>query len=205
METRTLSGKILVADDAAMDRARLASVVRSIGCEAIEVAYADQVVEIASQQQPTMILMDVIMGPPNGFEVCRLLRENPETSHIPVVLCSVKSTKVDHDWARRQGAMGYLAKPIDPAKTRDFLLRQWDRFQAASEQARAREEKQQRAAAALSMATQAHEALQAQALKEQATKEQAPGPKSEKPSLGWTQVGAARAQGVDGDGGASTQ
>lgn len=85
-----------------------------------------------------MIVMDVVMGPPNGFEVCRTLRENPQTRHIPVILCSVKSSKVDLDWARRQGAMGYLAKPIDPKKARDFLARQWERFQEIVEANRRR-------------------------------------------------------------------
>lgn len=135
---RPISGKIMVVDDAAFDRARMVSVVKALGCEAIEVPYADQVLEVASKEQPCMIVMDVVMGPPNGFEVCRTLRENPQTRHIPVILCSVKSSKVDLDWARRQGAMGYLAKPIDPKKARDFLARQWERFQEIVEANRRR-------------------------------------------------------------------
>jgi twitching motility two-component system response regulator PilH len=181
-----LSGKILVADDAAFDRARLIAVVKSLGCEAIEVPYADQVVEIAGKEQPSMILMDVIMGPPNGFEVCRTLRENPLTKHIPVVLCSVKSSKVDHDWARRQGAMGYLAKPIDHAKTRDFILRQWDRFQEAVQMSRARDEKQKQLTEAAAGAASTLENIQGQ----MASVERTP-----KPSLGWKQVEGARALG----------
>ena len=181
-----LSGKILVADDAAFDRARLVAVVKSLGCEAIEVPYADQVLEIASKEQPSMILMDVIMGPPNGFEVCRTLRENPQTKHIPVVLCSVKSSKVDHDWARRQGAMGYLAKPIDHAKTRDFIIRQWDRFQEAVHMSKARDEKQKQLADVVADANSTREALQEHI----ASVERTP-----KPSLGWSQVEGARSLG----------
>lgn len=138
MTTNTMRGSILVVDDTALDRARLVAVVKKLKCKAIEVAHADQVVDIAIEHQPIMVLMDVVMGPPNGFEVCRQLRENPKTHHIPVVLCSVKSTEVDHEWAKRQGAMGYLGKPIDVEKTKDFLSRQWDRFQAASENAKNR-------------------------------------------------------------------
>lgn len=186
MSRYTLSGKILVADDAAFDRARLIAVVKSLGCEAIEVPYADQVLEIAGKEQPSMILMDVIMGPPNGFEVCRTLRENPLTKHIPVVLCSVKSSKVDHDWARRQGAMGYLAKPIDQSKARDFIIRQWDRFQDAVQMSRARDEKKNR----LNETASTGDAIQ---------EPTAPVHRVPKPSLGWKQVEGARSVGSKDD------
>lgn len=159
-----LSGKFLVVDDSAFDRARLVAVVKSMGCAAIEVAYADQVLDVARKEQPMMILMDVVMGPPNGFELCRILREHPETKHIPVILCSVKSTKVDHDWARRQGAMGYLAKPIDHEKTKDFLQKQWTRFQEAlllsKQRSERRLERQKRVADAVNGAVSTQQQLQ---------------------------------------------
>lgn len=141
MSSHSMQGTILVVDDTALDRARLVSVVKKLGCKPIEVAHADRVLEVAIQHKPIMVLMDVVMGPPNGFEICRQLREHPETHHIPVVLCSIKSSEVDHQWAKRQGAMGYLSKPIDVEKTRDFLARQWDRFQEASQNAKKRAER----------------------------------------------------------------
>lgn len=162
MTGRTLSGKIMVADDSAFDRARLVAVVKSLGCQAIEVPHADQVVEIAIEEKPVMILMDVIMGPPNGFEVCRTLRENPKTTDIPVILCSVKSTTVDHKWAKQQGAMGYLAKPIDPTKTRDFIARQWTRFQDALVATQEKIRREREVSNALSAAALARSAIQEQ-------------------------------------------
>lgn len=160
MTGHTLSGKIMVVDDSAFDRARLVAVVKSLGCQAIEVPHADQVVEIAIEEKPVMILMDVIMGPPNGFEVCRTLRENSKTTDIPVILCSVKSTTVDHKWAKQQGAMGYLAKPIDPAKTRDFISRQWTRFQEALVATQEKTRKEQEVASMLSSAVLSQASIQ---------------------------------------------
>lgn len=189
-----LSGKLLVVDDSAFDRARLVAVVKSLGCTPVEVAYADQVLDVARQEQPIMILMDVVMGPPNGFEVCRTLREHPETKHIPVILCSVKSTKVDHDWARRQGAMGYLAKPIDHEKTKDFLQKQWTRFQEALEvskqKVQRKEARQKQAASSVSEAVRAQQEIQAR-LEDVRTVASA------KPSLGWKSVDTARSASID--------
>ena len=119
--------KILIVDDTALDRARLAAIVRSLGCEPIELSHPDQVVETASHHQPILVVLDVVMGPPNGFEVCRQLREAPSTRHLPVVLCSVKATDVDHAWAKQQGAWGYLGKPLDPERARLFLQKQIQR------------------------------------------------------------------------------
>lgn len=181
-----MSGKFLVVDDSAFDRARLSAVVKSLGCEAVEVAYADQVLEVARKEQPMMILMDVVMGPPNGFEVCRTLREHPDTKHIPVVLCSVKSTKVDHDWARRQGAMGYLAKPIDHDKTRDFLAKQWSKFQEASAMSRQRDDKKQQLNEMVEETSRAQREMQ-EKIGETRT--------SPRPVLGWKELEAARAAG----------
>lgn len=186
--TPTLSGKFLVVDDSAFDRARLTAVVKSLGCESVEVAYADQVLEVARREQPLMILMDVVMGPPNGFEVCRTLREHPETKHIPVVLCSVKSTKVDHDWARRQGAMGYLAKPIDHDKTKDFIVKQWSRFQEAVALSRQRDEKRQQ------LTELAEETVKAQKQMQEKIEEAR---STSRPSLGWKELEAARAASSD--------
>lgn len=184
----TLSGKFLVVDDSAFDRARLTAVVKSLGCESVEVAYADQVLDVARREQPMMILMDVVMGPPNGFEVCRTLREHPETKHIPVVLCSVKSTKVDHDWARRQGAMGYLAKPIDHDKTRDFIVKQWARFQEAVLLSRQRDAKKQQLADLVEETSKAQKQMQE---KIEETRS------SSRPSLGWKELEAARSASSD--------
>ena len=184
----TLSGKFLVVDDSAFDRARLTAVVKSLGCESVEVAYADQVLDVARREQPMMILMDVVMGPPNGFEVCRTLREHPETKHIPVVLCSVKSTKVDHDWARRQGAMGYLAKPIDHDKTRDFIVKQWARFQEDVLLSRQRDAKKQQLADLVEETSKAQKQMQE---KIEETRS------SSRPSLGWKELEAARSASSD--------
>jgi twitching motility two-component system response regulator PilH len=56
--------------------------------------------------------MDVVMPLINGFQATRELTRIPETQHIPIVVCSSKDSDTDFLWAKRQGAKGYLIKPI---------------------------------------------------------------------------------------------
>jgi two-component system, chemotaxis family, response regulator PixH len=49
-----------------------------------------------------------------GFttELCRTLKENPETAGIPIILCSTKNGEMDKFWGMKQGASSYITKPI---------------------------------------------------------------------------------------------
>ncbi|MHC5722021.1 MAG: response regulator, partial [Nostoc sp.] len=65
------------------------------------------------KNKPDLILLDVILPGKSGFEICRELKSNPDTSKIPVVFCSTKNTDVDKIWGNMLGADGYLSKPIE--------------------------------------------------------------------------------------------
>lgn len=67
-----------------------------------------------SQQKPDLIVLDVVLPGESGFELCRELKEKPETKDIPIVLCSTKNGEMDKFWGMKQGASAYLTKPIDP-------------------------------------------------------------------------------------------
>ncbi|QFI37900.1 response regulator [Moritella marina ATCC 15381] len=76
---------------------------------------------IAQQSpQPDMILLDVMMPEMDGFEVCRLLKINPATKHIPVIFVTAKSAPVDESLGFELGAVDYITKPYHPdiVKTR---------------------------------------------------------------------------------------
>ena len=68
---------------------------------------------MASSEQPDVILMDVVMPGINGFQATRQITRADETSHIPVVIVSSKDQDADKVWGQRQGACGYLTKPVD--------------------------------------------------------------------------------------------
>jgi putative two-component system response regulator len=70
--------------------------------------------------QPDMILLDVMMPEMDGFEVCKQLKANAETAHIPVIFVTAKTEQVDETQGFDLGAIDYIAKPYNPAivKTR---------------------------------------------------------------------------------------
>ncbi|MBF0159259.1 MAG: two-component system response regulator [Magnetococcales bacterium] len=68
----------------------------------------------ASQPQPDMILLDVMMPDMDGYEVCRRLKSNPATAPIPVIFITARSEVEDERKGIEMGAMDYIVKPISP-------------------------------------------------------------------------------------------
>lgn len=63
---------------------------------------------------PDLILLDVMMPGIDGFEVCRVLKEDPSTSHIPIIFVTAKITTSDETRGFSLGAVDYITKPISP-------------------------------------------------------------------------------------------
>jgi twitching motility two-component system response regulator PilH len=59
------------------------------------------------------MLLDVIMPKKNGFQVCRQLKNSPETQDIKIIIISSKSQESDKFWGMKQGADEYMIKPFD--------------------------------------------------------------------------------------------
>lgn len=64
---------------------------------------------------PDIILLDVMMPDMDGYEVCRQLKNNPQTRDIPVIFVTAKDAESDETFGLDLGAVDYLAKPISPA------------------------------------------------------------------------------------------
>jgi twitching motility two-component system response regulator PilH len=73
-------------------------------------------VEKAKAEKPDVILMDIVMPDMNGFKATREISKTAETSSIPVIMMSSKDQVTDMEWAKRQGASGYLVKPASEAE-----------------------------------------------------------------------------------------
>ncbi len=70
--------------------------------------------EIARVEQPDLILLDIMMPVMDGFEVCRLLKEDPATSAIPVIFVTAMRTAEDEAKGLELGAIDYITKPVTP-------------------------------------------------------------------------------------------
>lgn len=70
----------------------------------------------AVAQQPDLILLDVNLGQADGFTVCRLLKADPSTSHIPLIFITSAGTLADKLTGLGEGAVDYIQKPFEPAE-----------------------------------------------------------------------------------------
>ena len=106
---------ILIVDDTPSNIQVLAETLRadyrikvaSSGAAALDVAGREGA-------KPDLILLDVMMAGMDGYEVCRRLKNNPDTQGIPVIFVTAKNDAPDEEYGFRLGAMDYIAKPFHP-------------------------------------------------------------------------------------------
>jgi twitching motility two-component system response regulator PilH len=106
--------KVLIVDDSPAQIFTLKNLVEEWGHEALIAENGDQAFELASQEKPDVILMDIIMPGMSGFQTTRKLSKDPATQGIPVIFVSNKDGESDRVWGMRQGAIGYVTKPVNP-------------------------------------------------------------------------------------------
>jgi twitching motility two-component system response regulator PilH len=107
--------RILVVDDSATERHILGEILTKKGFEVSFAEDGETGVVQAKLTKPDLIIMDVVMPGMNGFQATRAITKEPETQHIPVIICTTKDQDTDKVWGMRQGAKDYVVKPIDAA------------------------------------------------------------------------------------------
>ena len=105
--------RILVVDDSPTETHQFVNALARQGHQVLTATSGNDGIDIASAEQPDIILMDVVMPGINGFQATRQITRSETTSHIPVIIVSSKSQDADRVWGERQGACGYLTKPVD--------------------------------------------------------------------------------------------
>lgn len=104
--------KVLIIDDSQTETKRFTQFLEKHGHDVITADCGETGVDVAAEQQPDVILMDVVMPGINGFQATRRISREPSTKHIPIIICTTKDQETDKVWGRRQGACAYLTKPV---------------------------------------------------------------------------------------------
>ncbi len=105
--------KVLVVDDSPTEIYQFKSMLEDLGFEVITAENGRDGVAMAAAEQPDCVLMDIVMPDMNGFQATRQICRGDTTSHIPVIIVSSKNQETDKVWGARQGASGYITKPVD--------------------------------------------------------------------------------------------
>ena len=104
--------KILIVDDSPAEVRLMQAVLDKAGYACVAIHDPTRLEQTITSEQPSLILLDVVMPQRNGFQVCRELKGNAEFAEIPVVLVTSKNSESDRFWGQQQGADGYVAKPF---------------------------------------------------------------------------------------------
>ena len=104
--------KVLIVDDVAVNRLMVNKMLGTFGMEVMEANNGLEALETLRHFKADVILLDLMMPVMDGFEMLRILRANPLTTHIPVIVLSALNTNDDIVAAYNAGANDFVTKPI---------------------------------------------------------------------------------------------
>lgn len=117
--------KILIAEDERDIRDLIIFTLRYNGFDVAAASNGEEALELALSEAPDMLVLDVRMPRMTGYEVCRQLKANKATEHIPVVFLSAKGQEAEVQAGMEAGAIDYILKPFAPddlvARVRELL------------------------------------------------------------------------------------
>ena len=106
--------KVLIVDDSPAQVFTMRNLIEGWGHKTISAKNGDDALQIAREEKPDVILMDVVMPGMSGFQTTRKLSKDLVTCRIPVIFVSTKDGEADRVWGMRQGATAYVTKPVNP-------------------------------------------------------------------------------------------
>lgn len=114
--------KILIVDDEEKVR-KLVEVTLSVGgLEILHASSGDEALRVARESRPDIILLDIMMpGALDGFDVCRVLKDDPDTKDIYVIMLTAKGQEADKKRGLALGADDYFVKPFSPMELMDKI------------------------------------------------------------------------------------
>ena len=106
-------GRILVVDDIPQNVKLLADLLTVKGYEVVTASNGEEGLARIKSEKPDLVLLDVMMPGISGYDVCRRIREDPETTLLPVVLCTSLDPQQERINGMADGADDFLGKPIN--------------------------------------------------------------------------------------------
>jgi len=104
--------RVLIIDDSPTIVAALKKILRSAGYVTLEALDAEKGLEIARKDNPDLIFLDIVLPGMNGFAALRLMRRDPLTKHIPVIMISGNQQSAEQFYANKIGADDFMKKPF---------------------------------------------------------------------------------------------
>jgi PAS domain S-box-containing protein len=106
--------KILIADDSALVAAMLAKNLGEAGYTTVRAADGIEATQLAYRECPDLIVLDIFMPRMNGYQVCRLLKNDPAVADVPVIILTGSESSSAEFWSLETGANAFMVKGFDP-------------------------------------------------------------------------------------------
>lgn len=116
--TDTMNGKILIVEDNELNMKLFKDVLSAHGYETVQATDGHNVVELAREHRPDLIVMDIQLPEISGLDVTRLLKSDEELKHVPVIAVTAFAMKGDEERILEGGCEAYISKPISMS---DFI------------------------------------------------------------------------------------
>ena len=125
--TETTKKKILVVEDEPDIRELVRYNLEQAGYRVVEAEDGETALQKVKSEQPALVILDLMLPQGDGLEVCRILRGQPQTASLPIVMLTAKAAEVDRVLGLEFGADDYVTKPFSPrelvARVRAVLRR----------------------------------------------------------------------------------
>jgi len=86
------------------------------GVDILTASDGQEGMDIIRRERPEIVFLDIMMPKMNGYEVCRMVMDDPTLSGVKIVLLTAKGQEVDRKQGLESGAFKYMTKPFDPDK-----------------------------------------------------------------------------------------
>lgn len=115
--------KILVVEDEESLLKLESILLTSKGYDVKGVANGQEALDAIAEEIPDLVLLDIMLPEMDGFEVCRRIKENPQTKDLPVVMLTAKKSREDMTRGQEVGADWYITKPFKSANVIETIQR----------------------------------------------------------------------------------
>jgi CheY-like chemotaxis protein len=105
--------KILVVDDNLQNLELILAYLEDLDCQMLSAEGGRQALDIIHSTPPDLILLDVMMPQISGFEVCKQVKNNPDTAEIPIIMVTALNEMGDIERAIDSGTDDFLSKPVN--------------------------------------------------------------------------------------------
>jgi len=112
--------KILVVDDEPDALDLIQYNLKAAGYDVVTADDGEEALKKARTTHPSLVILDVMLPEVDGLEVCKLLRREPATATVPIIMLTAKASEIDRVLGLELGADDYVTKPFSP---RELVLR----------------------------------------------------------------------------------